>query len=206
MFENDKNSVTSQQETMARPSEAQAKIMSDAEQGDMLAQLSAADMFYSQSNFDDAFHWYCIALSDVDYQAHDEALIYSILSAECRLAGMYFNGVGTDTDKSMAFELYAKTARLGFVEAQMQVGMIYTYGDGVPQHFGLGYAWLYAALINGDEDKASKKTRKMIERKMGKGALANAKKMSEQWVDKTKLAAFNQQANTRFAFITQWFK
>lgn len=206
MFENDKNNVAPEQVAVAKPSAAQARIISDAEQGDMLAQLSAADMYYSQSNFDDAFSWYCIALTDVDYQALDDALIYSILSAECQLAGMYFNGIGTDTDKSMAFELYAKAARQGFVEAQMQVGMIYTYGDGVPQHFGLGYAWLYAALVNGDEDKASKKTRKMVERKMGKGALANAKKMSEQWIDKEKLAQFNQQANTRFAFITQWFK
>lgn len=187
----------------------QQQILLSAQQGDSFSQLAAADMYYAQDNFDDAFYWYNLAITSFSSEQHDmsdEAVSYTILSAECKLAFMYFNGLGIDTDKAMAFELYAQVARQRFSDAQSQLGMMYAYGDGIPQHFGLGYAWLYAAQVNGDDSIDIRKTKKMIERKLSKEALSNAKKMAEQWVDDIKFTAFMQRESNPFRFFTQWFQ
>ena len=184
-------------------------IISEAEQGSPFSQLAAADMCYARSHFDDAFYWYSIAVrsftSNPDaYSA--EVIKYEVSAAECNLAGMFFNGLGTDTDKIQAFKLYAEAARKRYVKAQVQLGMMYVYAEGIQQHYGLGYAWLNAAQLNGENSKEVKKVLKMIEAKLDRKARDNARKMSEQWIDEAILEKLAQRKKTRFAFISNWFK
>ncbi|WP_017220406.1 tetratricopeptide repeat protein [Moritella dasanensis] len=195
--------------TQSKPKDPGLQIISEAEQGSPFSQLAAADMCYARSNFDDAFYWYSIAVrsftSNPDaYSA--EVIKYEVSAAECNLAGMFFNGLGTDSDKIQAFRLYAEAARKRYVKAQVQLGMMYVYAEGIQQHYGLGYAWLNAAQLNGEDNKDIKKVLKMIEAKMDRKALDNARKMSEQWIDEAILEKLAQRKKTRFSFISNWFK
>ncbi|NQZ92210.1 MAG: sel1 repeat family protein [Moritella sp.] len=195
--------------TQPKPKDPSLKIISEAEQGHPFSQLAAADMCYARSHFEDAFYWYSIAVrsftSDPDAYSAD-VIKYELSAAECNLAGMFFNGLGTDTDKNQAFKLYAEAARKRYVKAQVQLGMMYVYAEGIQQHYGLGYAWLNAAQLNGEDSKEIKKVLKMIEGKMGCKALDNARKMSEQWTDEAILEKLVQRKKTRFSFISNWFK
>ena len=202
MSENSENAQLASQDPVLQ-------IISEAEQGSPFSQLAAADMCYSRSHFDDAFYWYSIAVrsftsNPTAYSA--EVIKYEVSAAECNLAGMFFNGLGTDTDKQQAFKLYAEAARKRYVKAQVQLGMMYVYAEGIQQHYGLGYAWLNAAQLNGDDSKDIKKVLKMIEAKMDRKALDNARKMSEQWIDEAILEKLAQRKKSRFSFISNWFK
>lgn len=195
--------------TQLKPKDPGLQIISEAEQGSPFSQLAAADMCYARSHFDDAFYWYSIAVrsftsNPTAYSA--EVIKYEVSAAECNLAGMFFNGLGTDTDKIQAFKLYAEAARKRYVKAQVQLGMMYVYAEGIQQHYGLGYAWLNAAQLNGEDRKDIKKVLKMIETKMDRKALDNARKMSEQWIDEAILERLTQRKKTRFSFISNWFK
>jgi len=195
--------------TQSKPQDPGLQIISEAEQGSPFSQLAAADMCYARSNFDDAFYWYSIAVRSFTnkpdaYSA--EVIKYEVSAAECNLAGMFFNGLGTDTDKIQAFKLYAEAARKRYVKAQVQLGMMYVYAEGIQQHYGLGYAWLNAAQLNGEDNKEIKKVLKMIEGKMDRKALDNARKMSEQWIDEAILEKLAQRKKSRFSFISNWFK
>jgi len=185
------------------------QIISEAEQGSPFSQLAAADMLYARGDYDDAFYWYSIAVrsftSNPDAYSV-EVIKYELSAAECNLAGMFFNGLGTDTDKIQAFKLYAEAARKRHLAAQVQLGMMYVYAEGIQQHYGLGYAWLHAAQLNGENSKEVKKVLKMIEAKLDRKARDNARKMSEQWVDEAILEKLAQRKKTRFAFISNWFK
>lgn len=187
----------------------QQQIVTGAQQGDIFSQIAAGDMYYAQAEFDQAFEWYSLAMAllqkDSELLAEDGARV-TVLAAECRLAHMYFNGLGIDTDKKMAFELYSQAARQRFLEAQVQLGMMYSYGDAVPMHLGLGYAWLYAAKVNGENTNEIKKTMKQIEKKMDSAALDNAKKMAEQWIDETRLAALSTQKTGLLALFNRLFQ
>lgn len=185
------------------------QIISEAERGNAFSQLAAADMFYARSDYDNAFYWYSVAVRSFTnnpnaYSA--EVIKYEVSAAECNLAGMFFNGLGTETDKFQAFKLYAEAARKRYLEAQMQLGMMYVYAEGIQQHYGLGYAWLYAAQLNGQSGKDVKKVLKMIEGKMDRKSLDNARKMAEQWIDEAVLEKLAERKKTRFAFISNWFK
>ena len=81
--------------------------------------------------------------------------------------------------------------------------MMYVYGEGIHQHYGLGYAWLNAAQLNGENCKDVQKVKKMVEKKFDRAALDNARKMSEQWVDEATLEKLARQKKTRFAFISR---
>lgn len=192
-----------------KPQDLSLQIISAAEQGSPFSQLAAADMSYARSHFDDAFYWYSIAVrsftSNPDAYSAD-VIKYEVSAAECNLAGMFFNGLGTDTDKLQAFRLYAEAARKRHVKAQVQLGMMYVYAEGIQQHYGLGYAWLNAAQLNGEDNKEIKKVLKMIETKMDGKALDNARKMSEQWIDEAILEKLAQRKKSRFSFISNWFK
>ncbi|GIC75777.1 tetratricopeptide repeat protein [Moritella sp. F3] len=192
-----------------KPQDRGLQIISEAEKGSPFSQLAAADMCHARGHFDDAFYWYSIAVrsftsNPTAYSA--EVIKYEVSAAECNLAGMFFNGLGTDTDKIQAFKLYAEAARKRYVKAQVQLGMMYVYAEGIQQHYGLGYAWLNAAQLNGEDRKDIKKVLKMIETKMDRKALDNARKMSEQWIDEAILEKLVQRKKTRFSFISNWFK
>ena len=191
------------------PRDPRLQIVSEAEQGSPFSQLAAADMFYARGSYEDAFYWYCIAVRSFTSNPNAfsaEVIKYEVSAAECNLATMFFHGLGTESDKKQAFKLYAEAARKRHLAAQVQLGMMYAYAEGIQQHYGLGYAWLYAAELNGENSKDVKKALKMIEGKMDRKALDNARKMSEQWTDETVLEKFEQRKKTRFAFISNWFK
>ncbi|MBE8190438.1 MAG: hypothetical protein HAW58_06265, partial [Candidatus Thioglobus sp.] len=44
---------------------------------------------------------------------------------------MYYNGLGVDTDVAQAFAFYLQSAEQDFVEAQYNVGLMYSLGEGV---------------------------------------------------------------------------
>ncbi|KXO12983.1 Sel1-like repeat protein [Moritella sp. JT01] len=191
------------------PRDPRLQIVSEAEQGSPFSQLAAADMFYARGTYEDAFYWYSIAVRSFTSNPtafSAEVIKYEMSAAEYNLAAMFFNGLGTDSDKKQAFKLYAEAGRKRHLAAQVQLGMMYVYAEGIQQHYGLGYAWLYAAELNGENSKDVKKVLKMIEGKMDRKSLDNARKMSEQWIDEAVLEKLAQRKKTRFAFISNWFK
>ena len=99
------------------PQDPRIQVITDAEQGSPFAQVAAADMYYAEAAYDDAFYWYSLAVrafTDQQNYYSESILRYEVSAAECQLADMYFNGLGTDTDKTMAFNLYAQASRRRF--------------------------------------------------------------------------------------------
>lgn len=185
---------------VSQKSLAKQKLIAQAELGCIDALLEVADTFYGQGEFDDALYWYTQAVDNRE-QSDSAAAV-----AEYKLANMYYAGQATESDNSMAFELYSSAARRHHVEAQLQVGMMYVYGEGIPQHYGLGYAWLNAAKMNGAKSKDLNKVKKMVEKKFDKTALDNAKKLSLQWVDEAVLNALPKSKSGLFSALSGWFK
>ncbi len=179
---------------------AKQRLIARAEQGCIDALLEVADTFYDQGELDDALYWYTQAVNN------REQSDLAAAAAEYKLANMYYAGQATESDNSMAFELYSSAARRHHVQAQLQVGMMYVYGEGIQQHYGLGYAWLNAAQMNGAKSKELNKVKKIVEKKLDRTALDNAKQLSLQWVDEAVLKNLPKAKSGLFSTVSGWFK
>ena len=63
------------------------------------------------------------------------------------------NGLGTDVNKTKAFEWYEKSANLGYCSAMYNVGNCYMYiGRGVTNNLSEARAWYTKAAAQGDTD------------------------------------------------------
>ena len=88
------------------------------------------------------------------------------------------------------FETTKKAAEQGDAEAQLNLGLMYAHGDGVPEDFVQAYAWISIAAANGSE--TYKRTKKIIAGRMTSAQLAEAQKLSRDYREAYGLGRENQ--------------
>lgn len=70
--------------------------------------------------------------------------------AQFRLALLYENGLGVTVNQEKAFELFLKTAEIGYSKAEYMVGIYYLKGWGVAQDIDKAMHWLREAALHGN--------------------------------------------------------
>ena len=95
---------------------------------------------------------------------------------------MYDEGHGVLKDDKLAVKWYRKSADQGNALAQFNLGLMYRKGWGVPKDYVLAYMWFNISATNGDKDV--EKSRDIVEKKMTPQQIADAQKLSREWLEK----------------------
>jgi len=101
---------------------------------------------------------------------------------ESQLGACYWYGVGTPKDPKKAATWLTRAAEKGDALAQSLLGELYFRGEGVPKDDVRGYMWMNLASV---EIEHAQKFRDGIERFMTKEQIAEAQKLSSEFVPKT---------------------
>jgi uncharacterized protein len=104
--------------------------------------------------------------------------------AQVFLGYLYETGQGVQQNFSRAAQWYWKAAEHGNAVAQYQLGNMYHLGKGVSQNYILAYMWLDLAAEGGNPN--AKEIRRLIASKMSVAEIADAKRKSEEWRQKSK--------------------
>jgi uncharacterized protein len=156
------------------PADAVKWYRKAAEQGDAVAQYYLGLMYLNGKGVpeDDAeaVKWFRKAAE----QGNAKAQYY--------LGFMYANGTGVPEDDAEAVKWYRKAAEQGYANAQFNLGLMYLNGEGVPEDNVFAYMWFNLAAAQGDED--AKKGKGMISGNMTKEQIAEAQKLSREWLAK----------------------
>lgn len=78
------------------------------------------------------------------------------ITAQFNVGLMYFNGVGTDVNKTEALKWYMKAAEQGHTKAQCRCGMMYANGYGTAKDDAAALMWYQKAAEQGDADGYNK--------------------------------------------------
>jgi TPR repeat protein len=87
---------------------------------------------------------------------------------------------GVQEDNTEALKWYRKAAEQGLADAQNYLGVMYTYGEGVPKDYIVAYMWFNLAAAQGYEN--AKVNNGFISKRMSKEQIAEAQKLSREWV------------------------
>lgn len=68
------------------------------------------------------------------------------------LGNCYYNGNGVNKDLKKSFELYQRSAKLGWAKGQFNIGMSYYYGNGINQDYEQAVVWWKKAADQGLAD------------------------------------------------------
>ncbi len=99
--------------------------------------------------------------------------------AQYNLGLMYANGEGVAEDDTQAVYWYRKAAEQGDADAQFNLGFMYANGEGVAEDYILAYVWVNLAAAQGvDADKL----KKFLKDKMTRAQIAEAQRLSSEWV------------------------
>ena len=99
-----------------------------------------------------------------------------------KLGVLYANGAGIAQDDDEAVKWFRKAAEQGHAVAQCNFGSMYWTGKGVPEDFTIAYMWFNLAAAQGEEN--AKICKDVISEKMTKEQIAEAQKMSREWMEK----------------------
>jgi len=102
--------------------------------------------------------------------------------AQYKLGVMYAEGQGVPEDDAEAVKLFRKAAEQGYADAQHNLGFMYDKGQGVPEDDVYAYMWWNIAAAQGNED--AKKGKGIISENMTKEQIAEAQKLSREWLAK----------------------
>jgi TPR repeat protein len=86
-------------------------------------------------------------------------------------------------DNAEAAKWYRKAADQGHANAQYNLGVMYSTGQGVPQDYVEAHKWFNLAasrLTDSERDTAVKK-RALMESKMTQSQIAEAQKLAREW-------------------------
>ena len=72
-------------------------------------------------------------------------------------------------------------AEQGFANAQYNLGIMYDTGDGVPEDDVLAYMWANLAAAQGHEN--AQEIQNIIEERMTREQIAEAQRMSREWIE-----------------------
>ena len=98
------------------------------------------------------------------------------------LGVLYDNGDGVPEDDTEAVKWYRKAADQGDADAQFNLGLMYRKGDGITQDDVMAYMWFNLAAAQGYE--YAKKNKGLISKRMTKEQIAEAQKLSREWMAK----------------------
>jgi uncharacterized protein len=145
-----------------------------AEQGNASAQYSLGFVYdYGlgvSEDYTEAFKWYRLAAEQGD------------ASAQFNLGVRYENGLGVPEDNIEAVKWYRLAAEQGFANAQFNLGVKYAKGEGVPEDIVIAYMWWNLSAAQGEVIATN--TRKRAEKLMTREQIAEAQKMSREWMEK----------------------
>ena len=106
-------------------------------------------------------------------------------SAQEGLGSAYYYGNGVPEDKAESVKWWRKIADRGILTkqntAQFFLGLAYERGKGVPEDYVQAYMWYNLASAKGYE--YAKKLKLKLSKKMTKEQIAEAQKLSTQWVE-----------------------
>ena len=145
-----------------------------AEQGDANAQYSLGMIYANGGGVPkvnaEAVLWYRMAAEQGDDRA------------QYNLGVMYANGEGgLPQDDTEAARWYRISAEQGHFRAQYNLGVMYANGDGVPADRVSAYLWWNLSAIEGHE--IARGRRDIIERQMTREQIAEAQRLSRQWIE-----------------------
>ena len=146
-----------------------------AEQGYLGAQLALAVIFdYGEVGIPEdnteAVKWYRKAAEQGSAQA------------QYNLGLMHYDGEGVRSDNTEAFKWYGKAAEQGCAAAQYNLGLMYYTGEGLRQDYVMTHMWF--SLAAEQELEIAQKSKAIIIKKMTKEQIAEAQKMSREWMAK----------------------
>ncbi len=85
-------------------------------------------------------------------------------------------------DYATALKEWRPLAEQGIAKAQSSLGLMYEYGEGVPQDDVQAYMWLSLAAAQGNE--LARKARDIVAKKMTPAELAEAQRLAREWTPK----------------------
>ena len=103
-------------------------------------------------------------------------------NAQFCLGEIYSNGEGVELDTVEAVKWYRKAADQGFAAAQLNLGEMYAIGDGITEDSVIAYMWFNLAASQNYED--AKESKGIISKKMTREQIAEAQKLSREWLAK----------------------
>jgi hypothetical protein len=128
---------------------------------------------------------YPISCVSVDVPPCLEALVLAAeqgdTNAQYSLGLIYANGGGVPKDDAEAVLWYRMAAEQGDDRAQYNLGVMYANGDGVPADRGFAYLWWNLSAIRGHEIAQGR--RDIIERQMTREQIAEAQRLSREWIE-----------------------
>ncbi|MCP4305497.1 MAG: SEL1-like repeat protein [bacterium] len=83
------------------------------------------------------------------------------------------------SDYATALQLWRPLAEQGDAEAQLRLGRMYAYGQGVPQDYVEAMKWFQLAAAQGHEN--AKKYRDLVAEQMTPDQLAEAQRLAREW-------------------------
>ena len=111
---------------------------------------------YAQSNDDEKYiqanRYYEAKEFDKAIPILNELVGKNHTKAMNTLGNCYYNGNGVNKDLKKSFELYQRSAKLGWAKGQFNIGMSYYYGEGVDQNYKQAVAWWTKAADQGLAD------------------------------------------------------
>jgi TPR repeat protein len=82
-------------------------------------------------------------------------------------------------DFETALRVWHPLADQGDARAQYNLGVIYEYGEGVPENDVQAYKWMNLAAAQGNE--TAKKNKGIVEKEMTREQIAEAQRLSAKW-------------------------
>ena len=120
------------------------------------------------TNFEEAVKWYQLSANKGNADALNN------------LATMYAEGEGVERNASKAAKLYESAAQNGNFDALNNLGTMYLRGVGVTRDYFSAYMWFHLGEMKGD--RAAKKNREFVEKKMTPNEIIRANKLVELWL------------------------
>lgn len=115
-------------------------------------------------------------------EMYRKAAEQGLAEAQYKLGDCYKYGEGVAENHEEAVKWYRKAAEQGSASAQRRLGVCYDLGEGVPQDYLAAYMWYN--LSSAKNCKLSKDYREKITKKMTNEQIAEAQKMSREWLEK----------------------
>ena len=122
------------------------------------------------ADFEEAVKWYRLSANQGNADAQNN------------LATMYAEGEGVKMDINEAAKWYKLAAQQGNFDAPNNLGTIYLQGIGATRDFVSAYMWFHLGEMRGD--RAAKKNREFVEKKMTPGEIIEANKNVGEWIQR----------------------
>jgi len=107
--------------------------------------------------------------------------------AQFRLGAIYYKGEVVPKDNSRAARWFEMAAEQGVADAQLSIAIMYANGYGVPLDNVYAYMWYNLAVAfeeQNDSTSFASYLRKELAREMTPSQIAEAQKLSREWLEK----------------------